>query len=698
MIRSPFALALAVPIALASTGRAERHPVFSLVDNLPLGHLQRRGGLYIAAGSSGMAKYVRFSRPLPTWKLRAVEDGRRVALAQAQATLEVPLTKAQAEARVVHFGLKAPASSVKVSSRGKASAAVALKAGWQIVTVQLPENALQAGENTLSLQFAQWGKFGGQRAAAAVQFVQIGGSAPDKADTTRGLALSAGNGVAWYAYVPKGGAFVARGDGACKLTVRADDDTLAVAADGAALDLGLHAGRFVRLEVASGGECALREAHLDADGAPPSLPPRQPPRNVVFWLTDDTRADKYRFWNPSSRVETPVFDELRKSSTVFRVAYTQGNESRVSHASIWTSMYPSVHQMIAEKAKLKPEFVTLAEAVRPSGRVTLGVMGNGFIDQFWGFGDGWDFLRNNIHDQPQHGLTADALLADALRALDDKAGGGKKPFFLYVGTIDAHVSWKAHEPWLRKYDPEPYSGRFVKMCSDPDLDKIVAGKLAVSERDKQRIVALYDSDVSYNDHVLGKLVEELRKRGHLDDTLIVLASDHGEELWDHGRIGHGQSLREELVHVPLLFRYPPYFPSGKVVDEGVDVMDVLPTLTDVLGAPTPDGAQGESLAPLAAGIGAGYPRPAIASQYELAHTMRLDRFKMWVGGSGDVRLFDVAADGREEHDLAATRPVERRALTDALGTFMAFRNQWKKRRWGVPSNLLPAFAADLDGK
>ena len=178
--------------------------------------------------------------------------------------------------------------------------------------------------------------------------------------------------------------------------------------------------------------------------------------------------------------------------------------------------------------------------------------------------------------------------------------------------------------------------------------------------------------------------------------MLILASDHGEEMWDHGRIGHGQSLRQELVHVPFLISYPPLFPAGHVVEEGIDVLDILPTVTDALGAPTPDGAQGESVIPLAEGIGAGYPRPAIASQYELAHTMRLGRFKLWIGGSGDVRLYDAAADLHEDHDLAATRPIERRALTDALGTWMAFRNQWKKRRWGVPSNLTPSFAPDVD--
>ena len=175
--------------------------------------------------------------------------------------------------------------------------------------------------------------------------------------------------------------------------------------------------------------------------------------------------------------------------------------------------------------------------------------------------------------------------------------------------------------------------------------------------------------------------------------MVIFTADHGEELWDHGKIGHGQSLREELVHVPLLISYPPLFPPGKVVDEGVEIIDLLPTIVDALGGKQPGDAQGESLVPLAQGDGAGYPRPAIASQYELAHTMRLGRWKLWIGGSGDVRLFDAATDAAESKELSAERPLERRFVTDAMGLWMAYQAQWKKSRWGVASNHKPELAA-----
>jgi arylsulfatase A-like enzyme len=155
-------------------------------------------------------------------------------------------------------------------------------------------------------------------------------------------------------------------------------------------------------------------------------------------------------------------------------------------------------------------------------------------------------------------------------------------------------------------------------------------------------------------------------------------------------------MSEELVHVPLVIYYPPLFPPGKVVQEGVEAVDLLPTLVDALGGKVPADAQGESLIPLAQGEGAGYPRPAISSQYELAHSMRLGRHKLWVGGSGEVRLYDAVADPGEAHELSSERPLERRFITDALGLWMAYQTQWKKARWGVASNHKPELASDLE--
>jgi arylsulfatase A-like enzyme len=667
-------------LGLCATARAA-HPVFDLVANRTLAHVERGGALSIAAGAPGFARYVHFSRPLATWKLRQLEDGKRVALAQTQAVLEVPLTAAQARAATLTLRLKSPVKqTVRATAKGLSSPAVPLADGWQTVQLALPPGALIAGENKIVLGFANWGRFGDKRASAAVEWIDIGApssaTAPPEIFDGSGLVVPAGGALSWFVQVPAGGALQIDAPG-CNLKVQPND-------------LSSLADKVTRLSLASAdAPCAIKAASLLAAGDAATVKRESHPKNVVFWMTDDTRSDKFKLYNPKTRVETPVVDAFAKRATNFKVAYVQGNESRVSHASLWTSLYPSVHHFISEKAKLEPKFVTLPEAVKPTGRATLGLMGNGFIDAFWGFGEGWDLLRNHIHEGG--GLKAEDFVVEFKKLLPSYAS---KPYFLYVGTIDAHVSWRAHAPWIAKYDPEPYAGPFVKACLDPQLDKIVAGKLPITERDKTRIIALYDSDVSYNDQQFGKLLELVDS----DDTMIIFTSDHGEELWDHGKIGHGQSLREEMVHVPLLISYPPLFPPGKAVTEGVELIDLLPTIVDALGGKPPADAQGESLVALAqGGGGAGYPRPAIGSQYELAHTMRLGRWKLWVGGSGDVRLFDAQSDSAESHELSAERPLEKRFVTDAMGVWMAYQSQWHKARWGVASNHKPELARDLEG-
>jgi arylsulfatase A-like enzyme len=665
--------------ALSSATAGAAHPVFDLVANRTLAHVERDGALSVAAGSPGFARYVHFSRPLPTWKLRQSEDGKRVALAQTQAVLEVPLTAAEAHAGTLTLRLKSPVKqTVRATARGKSSAAAPLAAGWQTVQLALPAGALVDGENKITLGFANSGHFGDKKASAAVEWIDIGApsraTAPPQIFDGTSLIVPADGALVWYVMVPAGGALALDAPG-CDLKVTPPD-------------LSARADKVVRLSLASSGApCTIKSAALTTAGDAATVKHAPAPKNVVFWMTDDTRSDKFKLYNPKTRVETPIVDAFAKRATNFKVAYVQGNESRVSHASLWTSLYPFNHHFIAEKAKLDPKFVTLPEAVKPTGRATIGLMGNGFIDAFWGFGDGWDVLKNHIHEGG--GLKAEDFVVEAKQMLQKWA---QKPFFMYLGTIDVHVSWRAHAPWIAKYDPEPYAGPFVKACLDPQLDKIVAGKLPITDRDKTRIVALYDSDVSYNDQQFGKLLDLL----NADDTMIIFTADHGEELWDHGKIGHGQSLREELVHVPLLISYAPLFPPGKTVTEGVELIDLLPTIVDALGGKTPADAQGESLVALAQGDGAGYPRPAVASQYELAHTMRLGRWKLSVFGSGEVRLFDAATDAAESKELSAERPLEKRFVTDAMGLWMAYQSQWKKSRWGVASNHKPELARDLE--
>ena len=151
------------------------------------------------------------------------------------------------------------------------------------------------------------------------------------------------------------------------------------------------------------------------------------------------------------------------------------------------------------------------------------------------------------------------------------------------------------------------------------------------------------------------------------------------------------------MRVPLILHYPARNPGG-VIAEGAEGVDILPTILDLLGEPPLEVAQGESLVPLAQGVGRGYVRPSYSSFHELGHTMRLGWWKAFVGVSGTLALYDVSRDPDERTNLTTTRPLERQLLTDVFSTFLVHRAKWQKRFWGVASNMTAQGARELDGE
>ncbi len=701
--RLPFVLALVAcakspdeePHAAAAHGpaaapRRDEHAVFSLIDNRLLAHVEHQGGLVVFPGAPSFAKYLRFAKPrgkIP-WTLREERDGRRVAIAERYAGMGVPLAGG---GRWVWVRLWSPAAQkMTIQVAGKPAATVELAEGWQTTAVTLPAGVLKEGENDVQLAF-------GSQERAAVEWLQLGGEAPPP-DTPvvydparRALRVAAGMALVYYVLVPAGARVVA--ETTCPVTITAtaaDGARVTGKLDGGFVDLAPLAGKAARLRLEPTCPVArLTGAALALPGPAAAVPkPTRRPRHIVLWVMDSLRADRVRPFNPRARPDAPAFEALAKTSTVFTAAYSQGNESRGSYASIWTSLYPAVHGMTDERAHLEDRWVTLGEAMKAAGFYTAGVTANGYVAAYWGFGEGWDTYANHIH--LERGLRGEDVLAAGLAVLQREKA---RPVFLYLGSVDTHVSWRAKEPWLGRYDPRPYGGRFAAEATGADVDRIGAGKLGVSERDKERIIALYDSNVSYQDEMLRRLLDGLGDAA--DDTMLVVTADHGDELFEDGRVGHGGSLRESLVHVPLLVHYPPMFPAT-TVDDGVEGVDLLPTLLDAAGFGPPEDAQGASLLPLAHGVGRGYARAAVSSQFEVAHALRLGRWKIRVSSSGVPAVYDLVDDPAERRDVAPGRPLERRLLTDALSTFLVYQKLWRKSRWGTPSNALPALADDLE--
>lgn len=704
--------AAATESVAASPPVAATHSVFDLTDNRALAHLTRSGGLAVALGEPGLAKYLAFGRPWRTWRLNQRLDGQPVALAQKSVTwLDLPLTGRQAQATQLSLRLNtAVQQGLTITVNATKLKTITLHPGWQRLLLTLPKGTLKPGENRLALRWGRQGNLAGTRSYAAVSWLHIGQqplSEQQRVSTLVDgkLALPAAGGVAYYLYPYRGAklALRVRSHEGCRVFVRATVAGKTVLSHavsvGAAtlIDLAPISDRVSRLEIEAAAGCqgaSIERAQLVMPGAAPRLRRATPPRNVLFWLIDNARADHYRSYNPKARAETPNIDALVKDGILFERALVQGTESRVSHASIWTGAYPAQHRFIRPKSILHSAWVTLPEAIKATGRYTAAWVANGFIREFWGFGDGWSAFRNTLHDGG--GLTALRLADHAIGFIEKR---GDQPFYLYVGTVDVHCSWRGREPWLKRYHPWPYAGRFTKNVMGPDVEKMATGKIKPSPADKRRVIAIYDSTISYNDHHLGRVVAALKKKGVLDQTMIVITADHGEEFWDYGRIGHGHTLRNPLVNVPLIISYPPLLGRGVRVREGVDVNAVMATVLDALNheGALPPTVQAQSLLPLAQGVGRGYPRPSFASQYEYAHTLRIENYKLTVGGKGVPSVYDLNSAQREADDISLRKPEVTRLLTDALSTFLIYQSQWRQSRWGVANNHRAQFARDLEG-
>ena len=345
--------------------------------------------------------------------------------------------------------------------------------------------------------------------------------------------------------------------------------------------------------------------------------------------------------------------------------------------------------MIGASEKLDPKWTTIDEVAKAGGKFVAGASANGYVDpKRWGFGTQWDAFSNHIHEAL--GLKAEDIMAKGIKFVGEK----KEPWFLYLGTVDTHVSWRAKEPWLAKYDPG-YTGRYKDVFSGADAAAAASGA-ALTDAEMKHVRALYDSNVSYQDKVLGDLIAKLEAAGIWNETMLIITADHGDEQWEDGRVGHGASSRDMLVHVPLLIHYPPMFPAGKH-PEGTELVDVVPTVADALGVQTDPEWQGQSLIPLANGVGAGYGRMSFTSMYEDSHGARLGDWKVRISGGANLRVYDLATDADEMKSLTgdAAAAIGGRTVLDPLWLFRTFNKEWKKSVWGNAANVSARFAEDM---
>lgn len=695
----------ALPPAKAAARGAE-HAVYSLVDNRLAAHLHRGGGLLVDGGSGGFAKYTRFANQLSSgakraWDLRQSEGDIKVArMTGKSATVFVPLTAAEVAHPTVRIrAFVGDDSNVSIKVNDNKDINGKLTKGWTTIELTVPADQLKEGENAITL-FAK-------KPGLELAWLQVGGAtAPDDAAATsfyetasKSLLLPKQAGMTWFVAIPDKAKLTGDlSDGACTVNVvaTAEDGRVVegkLTGTGSAVDLSAIGGKAARLDLEGAGcpETRLANAALVEPGDAAHMkrgPDVKAPKYVVFIIMDSLRADRVRAFNPKARPETPNWEKLAETSSVFLNTYVQGNESQVSHASIWSSNYLAKHHAIEMKDHLAEKWMTIDEVAKAAGKYVAGASGNGYIRPERGFGNAWNQFVNHI--SKGLGLKGADIMEKGLSFITPKKD---QPWFLYLGFIDTHVTWRAKQPWMDKYDGG-YKGRFEKEYGD-DGPHGSNGK-DLTEKEQNHVRALYDSNVSYQDDLLGQLQKKLTDWGIWDQTMLVITADHGDEQWEDGRVGHGGSERDTLLHVPLLIHYPPLFPAVKV-SEGVEAIDILPTIADALGVAQDPEWQGMSLVPVANGQGAGYPWMSSSSQYENSHAGRIGHWKAKLMGTGQPHVYDLAKDPDERNDLygKASAEIGTRTVLDPLWTLRQWNVEWKKAQWGNASDVSSRFASDL---
>ena len=580
---------------------------------------------------------------------------------------------------------------------------------FELVRIAVPEGLLHVGENTLQLRVMRTGSASGVPSGGlALDWLRVAPAGATAAETpppslatltaidqtgaAHGLSLPEGVALGYAFEVPAAAELVgllepsptavaAGANAGNKLLVTALRDgapplvlgELAVGKQPTpfVLPLGQLAGQLARLELrGSGGVIALRTLRVETArdaAATGELPKAAPVKNAIIVLVDTLRADKLEPYRPATRVQTPGLRTFVKGAAVMQNARSQENWTKPSVATLLSSLLPWQHGAVTGDARVPASVELLPELLKARGFYTGGFIANGYVSDKFGFKQGFDTYRNYIREGRRS--TAQYVAADVLEWLDQRPKD--KPFFLYVHTIDPHVPYKPPQSFLSMYDADAYAGPVDFRATNELLEKIKLGSLHINERDKTHLRALYDAEITYHDVHFAALMQGLEQRGLVQDTAVVITADHGEEFWDHGSVGHGHSVYDELLHVPLIMRIPGLTQHKQQVPDAVGLVDVMPTVLDALGQEIPPYLVGHSFMPELRGQGQSAPRAAVSGFMRGWRTAAVGNLKLVHRTLDHVWLYDIAADPGETRDLAAERPLALRYLRGMLGLTLA---------------------------
>ena len=382
------------------------------------------------------------------------------------------------------------------------------------------------------------------------------------------------------------------------------------------------------------------------------------PLNLVLIGVDTLRPDHLGCYG-YDRATSPNTDRLAGEGVLFENVVSQAPWTLPSFATVFTSLYPDQHGAFEVRKSLGTTFPTLGELLREEGYVTGAVINAPYLKPKFKVDRGFDTYM------PPTGRIAPGTTIEALRWIDKNRD---RPFFMFVHYFDPHLPYSPPAPYDTLFDPD-YTGPLDRWSFDlsqfPDVKTTdFEAMRTLGPADWDHIRALYDGEIAFTDEAVGRLLEGLKERGLAKNTLIVFLSDHGEEFFEHEGFEHGHTLYDELLRVPLIFSLPGRLPEGVRVSRQVRLVDIAPTIMDLLGLrPDPD-FEGVSLKSLLTGEGSvtansgtllppeiAYAEATIYGRYQKSITAYPWKL-IYDMVSGERRCFNLAEDPGEYNDIS----------------------------------------------
>jgi arylsulfatase A-like enzyme len=448
---------------------------------------------------------------------------------------------------------------------------------------------------------------------------------------------------------------------------------------------------------------AARQAAATPESATRKAPPRGAP-NVLLIVLDTVRADRLELMG-HDRETFPWLTAFAREGATFRRALSAAPWTLPSHASMFTGLYPSGHGAHHEGQRLDASHTTLAEILYHHGWETVALNASFNVSEPRGLTQGFTTVKP-LWMAPfainysfayrlgsKLGLVAvdhgGQLVTDEWRRWLDE-WQGERPFFAFLNYFETHLPYhQIPGDRLTTFTAEQVGRREVVAAAQAVLRRIFLGE-PISEETLQIFRDLYDAGLLYENGLVAEAVAALRARGVLDQTIVVVVSDHGDLHGEHDMFNHTRSLWDYLLAVPLVIRYPGQVPAGLVVETPVTTAALLPTILDLADLPAAENIHTRSFAPLFTGDEARSRSPLLAEQYRCKRGMEaetplrnvFDRFgvryrsleedgwKLIVDCQGSRWLFRPRDDPAESRNLIEDFPEVAARLTANLASMV----------------------------